>query len=75
MKRTVQFLLLAILLTGAVTGCVALAESKTIPEVTQSQFLTPPDDIRDFRYCEIIPVFRNRATLSVEIYNTFTLNE
>ena len=37
--------------------------------------MTLPDDIRDYRYCEIIPVFRSGATLYVEVYNTLTLNE
>ncbi|MEM7134390.1 MAG: hypothetical protein AAF702_49425 [Chloroflexota bacterium] len=37
--------------------------------------MTPPDDIRDYRYCEIIPVFRSGVTFNVEVYNTIGLNE
>jgi hypothetical protein len=39
----------------------------TVPEVTQTQFLPQPDDVRDFRHCEILPVFRSRATFTVEV--------
>lgn len=45
-----------------------------VPEVEQTQFDALPDDMRDFRYCEIIPVFRDRATFNVEVYNTQGLN-
>lgn len=48
---------------------------KEVPEVPRTQFLTPPADIRDYRYCEIIPVFRRGLTLHIEVYNTFGLNE
>ncbi|MEM7134330.1 MAG: hypothetical protein AAF702_49120 [Chloroflexota bacterium] len=75
MKRISQYLLLAVLLTALMTGCVALKESQTVPEVTQSQFLTPPDDIRNYRYCEIIPVFRSGVTFNIEVYNTIGLND
>ncbi|MEM6613253.1 MAG: hypothetical protein AAF652_13555 [Cyanobacteria bacterium P01_C01_bin.72] len=50
-------------------------KEKTIPEVTQTQFLRPPNDIRDYRYCEILPIFRNRLTFHVEVYNTIGLND
>lgn len=50
-------------------------KSKEVPAVTQTQFTTPPDDIRNYRYCEIIPVFRHGVTLRIEVYNTFGLNE
>lgn len=45
-----------------------------VPEITQSQFLAPPADLRNYRYCEVIPVFRTRLTLNVEVYNTLGLN-
>lgn len=57
MKRISQTLFLALLLTTIMTGCVALKEPQAVPAVTRSQFLTPPDDNRDLRYCEIIPYF------------------
>lgn len=70
--------LIALVIVVFVAGCNAvLTESteQTVPEVTQTQFLTPPDDNRDFRYCEIIPVFRRGATFHVEVYNTHGLND
>ena len=57
------------------TACDSTRQEQTIPDVTQSQFLTPPNDIRNYRYCEIIPVFRRGATFHVEVYNTINLNE
>ncbi|MBC7971274.1 MAG: hypothetical protein H7Z11_14335 [Verrucomicrobia bacterium] len=37
--------------------------------------MTLPTDLRDFRYCEVLPVFRDRLTLTVEVYNTMGLND
>lgn len=34
-----------------------------------------PADLRDYRYCEIIPVFRHGLTYRVEVYNTLGLND
>lgn len=51
-------------------GCAAIVRPKSIPAVTQSQSYPPPADLRDFRYCEIIPVFQTRLTFNVEVYNT-----
>ncbi|MEM7534597.1 MAG: hypothetical protein AAF639_20620 [Chloroflexota bacterium] len=75
MKRTSQTLFLVVLLTVIMVGCVAIQQPQTVPEVAQTQFLTPPDDVRDYRYCEIIPVFRERATMHLEVYNTIGLND
>ena len=61
-----------------IVGLVASSNtdhSQAVPGVTQTQFLEFPDDIRDYRYCEIIPVFRSGVTLYVEVYNTLSLNE
>lgn len=67
-----------IIIALAIVGLVASSNtdySQAVPEVTQTQFLEFPDDIRDYRYCEIIPVFRSGVTLYVEVYNTLSLNE
>ena len=53
----------------------AIAFSQGVPAVTQTQFMPPPDDMRDFRYCEIIPVFRERLTLKIDVYNTIDFND
>ena len=67
--------IVVILAIAGLVACNNTDYSEAVPEVTQTQFLTLPDDIRDYRYCEIIPVFRSRTTLYVEVYNTLTLNE
>lgn len=36
--------------------------------------MAAPADLRDFRYCEVLPVFRDQLTLTVEVYNTVGLN-
>lgn len=67
-----------IIIVLVIVGLVASSNtdySQAVPEVTQTQFLEFPDDIRDYRYCEIIPVFRSGVTLYVEVYNTLSLNE
>ncbi len=53
----------------------ASAFSQGVPAVTQTQFMTPPDNVRDFRYCEIIPVFRERLTFKIDVYNTIDFND
>ena len=67
-----------VIIALVIVGLVASSNtdhSQAVPEVTQTQFLEFPDDIRDYRYCEIIPVFRSGVTLYVEVYNTLSLNE
>ena len=59
---------------GTLPG-VAMAENKTVPEVKQTQFTTVPESIRNYRYCEIVPIFRTRLTFTAEVYNTIGLNE
>ncbi len=66
--------LLAIL-TFALVACGSTDYSNAIPAVTQTQFSRPPEDIRNYRYCEIIPVFRSGTTFYVEVYNTIGHNE
>lgn len=56
-------------------GCASVETKKTVPTVQQSQFETPPTDIRNYRYCEIIPVFRSRLSFTAEVYNTIDLNQ
>ncbi|MEM8862635.1 MAG: hypothetical protein AAGD96_30360, partial [Chloroflexota bacterium] len=49
--------------------------SEAIPAVEQTQFQRPPEDMRNFRYCEVIPVFKNGTDLYVEVYASIGLNE
>ncbi len=46
-----------------------------VPSVTQTQFMTPPNDLRNFRYCTIISAFRQRLTVKIDVYNTMSLND
>ena len=46
-----------------------------VPTVTAVQRLAVPADLRDGRYCEVIPVFRRGLQLQAEVYNTIGLND
>lgn len=65
----------ALAIVLACGACATEADEKTVPEVTQTQFADVPDDIRNYRYCEIIPIFRTRLQITAEVYNTIGLNE
>ena len=60
------FLMLALLLVA----CSDPAPTQPIPAVTPSQELPIPEDLRNSRYCEILPFFRNKLTFTIEVYNT-----
>lgn len=75
MKRMSLFLFFTGLLMALLAGCRPIAQPPTIPEVTPTQSLPIPADLRDFRYCEVIPVFQTRLTFHVEVYNTISLND
>jgi len=70
-----SYILICCFLSIILVACGNSEYQEAIPEVTQTQFLTPPDDVRDYRYCEIVPIFRSGVTLHVEVYNTIDLNE
>jgi len=75
-KKTLIIISIIVVLTSIVmTACTSTDYSQAVPEVSQTQFMTLPEDLRDYRYCEIIPVFRSGATLYVEVYNTLEHNE
>lgn len=64
-----------VLLTAMLIGVGdTFAKSRTIPAVTPTQSVPLPTDLHDYRYCEIIPVFRSGATFHVEVYNTMGSN-
>ena len=64
------FLLLSLAIVLTACGGTAV----TIPAVTRSQSMPLPADLRDFRYCEIIPVFQEGINFRVEVYNTLGSN-
>ena len=68
-------LVMLLALAAAMASAQDIPARERIPAVAQSQFAPLPDDIRDYRYCEVIPVFRARQGLHVEVYNTLGLND
>lgn len=59
--------------TMLLSGCGGGPQA--VPAVTATQSMAVPDDLRDVRYCEVIPVFKDGTTLNVEVYNTLGLND
>jgi hypothetical protein len=70
--RTIRLLFVAAQAGLALAGC---SSPGTVPAVTPSQSLPVPAGLRDFRYCEVIPVFQQGLSLHVEVYNTLGLND
>lgn len=68
-------LLLAVVVQSSLLGSACRGTVQTVPAVTPTQSMPMPDDLRDWRYCEVIPVFQERLTLHVEVYNTLGLND
>lgn len=73
MKHAGILLWVVIQSTGLLSGC--RGAEQTVPAVVPTQSLPAPGDLRDWRYCEVIPVFQDRLTLNVEVYNTLGLND
>ena len=59
----------------AFSACGGTDPSEAIPAVEQTQFQRPPEDMRNFRYCEVIPVFKRGSDLYIEVYASIGLNE
>ncbi|MEM9954465.1 MAG: hypothetical protein AAF846_22845 [Chloroflexota bacterium] len=73
MKKVLSLLVLVMLL--ALTLSSVIAQDGSVPEVTRTQFEMPPDDMRNYRYCEILPVFRDDSNFTIEVYATISLNQ
>ena len=69
LSRLLLFLSLAMFLGACSAGPDA------IPAVTPSQSMPLPADLRDYRYCEIMPAFQSGLTLNIEVWNTMSLND
>lgn len=67
--------LLAIVLV--VVGILAFFPPQygTVPSTPQTQKVTLPEDLRGYRYCEVIPVFQWGVKLNAEVYNTLGANQ
>lgn len=73
--KTITTFIFAAFMLMVLAACGSPDPSEAIPAVEQTQFQTPPQDKRNFRYCEVIPVFRSGTTLSLEVYNSLGLND
>lgn len=73
--KSVYICILALFATLALAACSNADYSQAIPEITQTQFQRPPEDLRNHRYCEILPVFQSGLNLYIEVYATIGLNE
>ena len=73
MKTIFSRLSLILSLAIVLTACGGTAA--TIPVVTPSQSMALPADLRDYRYCEIMPAFQSGLTLNIEVWNTLSLND
>jgi hypothetical protein len=45
-----------------------------IPTVAHTQIVPTPSNYRGYRYCEVMPVFRDWFNLEIEVYSTTTCN-
>ncbi|MEM7336244.1 MAG: hypothetical protein AAF490_29455 [Chloroflexota bacterium] len=73
--KTITTCIVTLFLLMMLSACGNANQSEVIPAVEQTQFQQPPEDMRNFRYCEVIPVFRSGTTLNLEVYNTVGLND
>ncbi|MEM9777001.1 MAG: hypothetical protein AAF902_20655 [Chloroflexota bacterium] len=73
--KTITTCIVTVFLLMMLSACGNADQTAAIPAVEQTQFLQAPEDMRNFRYCEIIPVFRSGTTFNLEVYNTIGLND
>ena len=45
-----------------------------IPSETRDQLEMPPADLRNYRYCEVLPAYTLGDRICVEVYNTLSFN-
>lgn len=46
-----------------------------VPTIKQTQRKIPFGDLRDYQYCEVLPVFKNGDKIVTEVYNTISCNK
>ena len=46
-----------------------------VPIETREQMEMPPADLRNYRYCEVLPAFSYGVRICVEVYNTLSFND
>lgn len=74
-KRNALLSIIILFAMSVLIACGNSTETEGVPAVTRTQFEEPPVNVRDYRYCEIIPIFREGTTIVAEVYNTFGLND
>ena len=62
--------ILRLILIGLLVSCSKADQAEAIPAITPSQVMPIPEDMRNTRYCEILPVFRYGFSFKAEVYNT-----
>ena len=67
--------LLTVFLLLALSACSQTDHSNAIPAIIQTQFQRPSEGLRNFRYCEVLPIFQSGRTLHIEVYATIGLND
>ena len=67
--------LLAVFTFLTLLACGQTDHANAIPAVTQTQFQGPTEGLRNYRYCEILPIFQSGLTLHIEVYATIGLND
>lgn len=73
--KTVCIFIFAVFMLLALSACGGTDPSEAIPAVEQTQFQRPPEDMRNYRYCEVLPIFQSGTNLYIEVYASFGLNE
>lgn len=71
-KQALLLLFAIVLMVGSHSSLLARAESTTQPVALETR--TPPNDLHDQRYCEVLLVHRKGLKLEAEVYNTQGLN-
>ncbi|NDJ61609.1 MAG: alpha/beta fold hydrolase [Chloroflexi bacterium] len=54
---------------------VEALNTRPIPAITQTQFMPLPEDLRDFRYCEVLAVSLDGMAVTVDVYNSMGQND
>lgn len=70
---------------GELVGLIGAAEQggsddeglqdDVIPAIEQTQFMPPPEDLRNFRYCEILIAVAGNGGIRVSVFNTMGLSD
>ncbi|MGJ3239057.1 MAG: haloalkane dehalogenase [Anaerolineae bacterium] len=54
---------------------VEVSNTRPIPTITQTQFMPLPEDLSNFRYCEVQTVSLDNMAVKVDVYNSMGQND